>query len=210
MNTRMKQATAGGIAAFAVAGVVTLAAVFGASAQTATPDETPTPEVTVEVDPASFPVPTTPDRVIDQATSDSLEAQRAAEAEAARVAAEQAAAQAEIERAAAEQAAADQAARDQQRQTTQTNTQPSGGGQGNQAAPAPVDPPAPRPLRPPSAAPAARRRTRRTAPTTPAACGPSASRSPFRMPRTRNVMQRSSRSRYAHGHDYKLAAPIDG
>jgi hypothetical protein len=151
MNTRMKQATAGGIAAFAVAGVVTLAAVFGASAQTATPDETPTPEVTVEVDPASFPVPTTPDRVIDQATSDSLEAQRAAEAEAARVAAEQAAAQAEIERAAAEQAAADQAARDQQRQTTQTTTQPSGGGQGNQAAPAPADPPAPpAPVRCPS------------------------------------------------------------
>jgi hypothetical protein len=105
---------------------------------------TPTPTATVEVDPASFPVPTTPDRVVDQAASDALEAQRAAEAEAARIAAEQAAAaQAEADRLAAEKAAAEQS-----RQSTNTNSGGSNsggsnsGGSGGTSQPAPIRCPA--------------------------------------------------------------------
>jgi type IV secretory pathway VirB10-like protein len=132
---------AGAIGVLVIGGIATGVGVY--ASQPAAPATEPTPTATVEViDPASFPVPTTPDRVIDQATSDALEAQRAAEAEAARVAAEQAAAEeaarVEAERVAAEQEAADRAARQQSNTGNTGNT--GGGGQSN---PAPQAPPAP-------------------------------------------------------------------
>jgi type IV secretory pathway VirB10-like protein len=136
---------AGAIGVLVIGGIATGVGVY--ASQPAAPATEPTPTATVEViDPASFPVPTTPDRVIDQATSDALEAQRAAEAEAARVAAEQAAAEeaarVEAERVAAEQDAADRAAREQSNSNT-GNTGNSGGGQSNPAPQAPPAPPAP-------------------------------------------------------------------